>query len=180
MDVNYGGSSCYGRAYVYVPTPGFIRSGTEVVARERLKGNWGITDVSDCIEAVRSSELSPVIDSARTAIRGGSSGGYTVLASISLDSSVASKSKFFACATSNYGISNLELLADDTHKFELQYMNKLLGGTKQEIPQVYHDRSPLYFSANIKTPLLVCFSESRFGGVRPDGWITFMTGSSRQ
>jgi len=71
---------------------------------------------------------------------------------------MASKKKFFACGTSNYGISNLELLADDTHKFELQYMIKLLGGTKQEIPQVYHDRSPVYFSANIKTPLLVCVS----------------------
>jgi len=130
-------------------------NGAEFVARERLKGNWGIADVSDCIEAVRSSELSPIIDTERTAIRGGSSGGYTALAAISLDSSAASKRKFFACATSNYGISNLELLADDTHKFELQYMIKLLGGRKQEIPQVYHDRSPMYFSANIRTPLLV-------------------------
>ncbi|KAG2354947.1 Alpha/Beta hydrolase protein [Suillus spraguei] len=111
LDINYSGSSCYGRAYVY-----------------RLKGNWGIADVSDCIEA-------------RTAIRGGSSGGYTT--------------KFFASATSNYGISNLELLADDTHKFELLYMTKLLGGTKEEIPDVYHDRSPMYFSSRIETPLLV-------------------------
>ncbi|KAG1748168.1 Alpha/Beta hydrolase protein [Suillus lakei] len=140
LDVNYSGSSCYGRAYV-----------------ERLKGNWGITDVSDCIEAVRSRELSSLIDTKRTAIRGGSSGGYTVLASISLASSAASKTKFFASATSNYGISNLELLADDTHKFELMYMTKLLGGTKEEIPHVYHDRSPVYFSARIETPLLVSF-----------------------
>ncbi|OAX36167.1 alpha/beta-hydrolase [Rhizopogon vinicolor AM-OR11-026] len=138
LDVNYSGSSCYGRAYV-----------------ERLKGNWGIADVNDCIDAIQSPKISSVVDTERTAIRGGSSGGYTVLASISLDSSAASKKKFFACATSNYGISNLELLADDTHKFELQYMRKLLGGTKQEVPQVYHDRSPVYFSANIKTPLLV-------------------------
>ncbi|KAG1744981.1 Alpha/Beta hydrolase protein [Suillus paluster] len=138
LDVNYSGSSCYGRAYV-----------------ERLKGNWGITDVSDCIEAVKSAELGPLIDTKRTAIRGGSAGGYIVLASISLDSSAASNVKFFASATSNYGISNLELLADDTHKFELTYMVKLLGGTKEEIPDVYHNRSPEYYSANIKTPLLV-------------------------
>jgi dipeptidyl aminopeptidase/acylaminoacyl peptidase len=142
-------------------------NGAEFVARERLKGNWGIADVSDCIEAVRSSELSPIIDTERTAIRGGSSGGYTALASISLDSSAASKRKFFACATSNYGISNLELLADDTHKFELQYMIKLLGGRKQEIPQVYHDRSPMYFSANIRTPLLVRSQE--LGDARSNG-----------
>ncbi|KAG1863162.1 Alpha/Beta hydrolase protein [Suillus subluteus] len=138
LDINYSGSSCYGRAYV-----------------ERLKGNWGITDVSDCIEAVQSPELRSLIDTKRTAIRGGSSGGYTTLAAISLASSAASKTKFFASATSNFGISNLELLADDSHKFELMYMIKLLGGTKEEIPHVYHDRSPVYFSARIETPLLV-------------------------
>ncbi|KAG1880749.1 Alpha/Beta hydrolase protein [Suillus subluteus] len=138
LDINYSGSSCYGRAYV-----------------ERLKGNWGITDVSDCIEAVQSPELRSLIDTKRIAIRGGSSGGYTTLAAISLASSAASKTKFFASATSNFGISNLELLADDSHKFELMYMIKLLGGTKEEIPHVYHDRSPVYFSARIETPLLV-------------------------
>jgi dipeptidyl aminopeptidase/acylaminoacyl peptidase len=136
------------------------------VTRERLKGNWGITDVSDCIEAVHSPELRSLIDTKRTAIRGGSAGGYTALASISLASSAASKTKFFASATSNYGISNLELLADDTHKFELMYMIKLLGGTKAEIPHVYHDRSPVYFSARIETPLLVRFVLMK---VPPDG-----------
>jgi dipeptidyl aminopeptidase/acylaminoacyl peptidase len=127
------------------------------VARERLKGNWGVTEVSDCVEVVQSSKLSPLIDTERTAIRGGSAGGYTTLAAISLDSSAASKKKFFACAANHFGISNLELFADNTHKFEVQYTRKLLGGAKQEIPEVYHDRSPVYYSANIKTPLLVCF-----------------------
>ena len=126
------------------------------MTRERLKGNWGITDVSDCIGAVLSPKLSPLIDAGRTAIRGGSAGGYTTLASISLDSSAASKRKFFACATNSYGISSLELFVDDTHKFELKYILKLIGGTKKEVPQVYHDRSPVYFSTNIRTPLLVC------------------------
>ncbi|KAG2040856.1 alpha/beta-hydrolase [Suillus americanus] len=138
LDVNYSGSSCYGRAYV-----------------ERLQGNWGITDVSDCIDAVQSPQISSLIDTKRTAIRGGSAGGYTTLAAISLDSSPASKTKFFASATNSYGISNMELFANDTHKFELMYVIKLLGGTKEEIPKVWHDRSPVYFSANIKTPLLV-------------------------
>ncbi|KAG0693626.1 Alpha/Beta hydrolase protein [Suillus ampliporus] len=123
LDVNYGGSSCYGRAYV-----------------ERLKGNWGITDVKDCIDAVESPELSLLIDAKRTAIRGGSAG---------------KQEEIFASATSSYGISNMEVFADDTHKFELKYVIKLFGGTKEEIPDVYHDRSPEYFSANIKTPLLV-------------------------
>jgi dipeptidyl aminopeptidase/acylaminoacyl peptidase len=136
------------------------------VARERLKGNWGITDVSDCIEAVLSPKLSPLIDTERTAIRGGSAGGYTTLASISLDSSAASKKKFFACATNSYGVSSLELFVDDTHKFELKNIIKLIGGTKQEVPQVYHDRSPVYFSTNIRTPLLVCFLVEE---VRSDG-----------
>ncbi|KAG1737976.1 Alpha/Beta hydrolase protein [Suillus lakei] len=138
LDVNYGGSSCYGRAYV-----------------ERLQGNWGITDVSDCVEAVQSPELRSLIDTKRTAIRGGSAGGYTTLAAISLGSSAASKANFFASATNSFGISDMGLFADDTHKFELMYVIKLLGGTKEEIPQVWHDRSPVYFSANIKTPLLV-------------------------
>ncbi|KAG1850041.1 alpha/beta-hydrolase [Suillus tomentosus] len=138
LDVNYSGSSCYGRAYV-----------------ERLQGNWGITDVSDCIGAIQSPQISSLIDTKRTAIRGGSAGGFTTLAAISLDSSAASKVKFFASATNSYGISNMELFAEDTHKFELMYIIKLLGGTKEEIPKVWHDRSPVYFSANIKTPLLV-------------------------
>ncbi|KAG2050526.1 alpha/beta-hydrolase [Suillus hirtellus] len=138
LDVNYSGSSCYGRAYV-----------------ERLQGNWGITDVSDCIGAIQSPQISSLIDTKRTAIRGGSAGGFTTLAAISLDSSAASKVKFFASATNSYGISNMEFFAEDTHKFELMYIIKLLGGTREEIPKVWHDRSPVYFSANIKTPLLV-------------------------
>ncbi|KAG2093719.1 Alpha/Beta hydrolase protein [Suillus discolor] len=132
------GSSCYGRAYV-----------------ERLQGNWGITDVSDCVGAIQSPQISSLIDTKRTAIRGGSAGGFTTLAAISLDSSAASKVKFFASATNSYGVSNMELFAEDTHKFELMYIIKLLGGTREEIPKVWHDRSPVYFSANIKTPLLV-------------------------
>ena len=90
---------------------------------------------------------------------------------------MASKNKFFACGASHFGVADLESFVDDTHKFELRYILKLLGGTKQEIPQVYHDRSPVNFSANIKTPLLVCISVA---GVCSDRNITFMTDSSRQ
>lgn len=122
--------------------------------------------MSDCIDAVQSPQLSSLIDTKRTAIRGGSAGGYTTLAAISLDSSAASKAKFFASATNSYGVSNMELFAEDTHKFELMYIIKLLGGTKDEIPKVWHDRSPVYFSANIRTPLLVCLYVDE---VRSDG-----------
>ncbi|KAG2094844.1 Alpha/Beta hydrolase protein [Suillus discolor] len=153
LDVNYSGSSCYGRVYM-----------------ERLQGNWGITDVSDCIGAIQSPQISSLIDTKRTAIRGGSAGGFTTLAAISLDSSAASKVKFFASATNSYGVSNMELFAEDTHKFELMYIIKLLSGAREEIPKVWHDRSPVYFSANIKTPLLVLRGKDDAVVPPPQSW----------
>ncbi|KAI6008748.1 Alpha/Beta hydrolase protein, partial [Pisolithus orientalis] len=138
LDVNYGGSSGYGREYI-----------------GRLASNWGIVDVQDCYDAPRllASESNPRIDGARVAIRGGSSGGYTTLASLCLES--APGTKYFKAATSLYGISDLLSLARDTHKFELKYMIKLLGGSVDDIPRVYKDRSPLYYAKNITVPLLV-------------------------
>ncbi|KAG0701828.1 Alpha/Beta hydrolase protein [Suillus ampliporus] len=122
------------------------------MCRERLKGRWGIADVSDCIEAVN--KFGGYTDITRTVIHGWSLGGYATLASISLPTSKASDKKFFASATSNYGISNLELLAEDTHKFEYRYTECLLGceGTCDD---VYHNRSPVNYPEHIKTPLLV-------------------------
>ncbi|KAH7910780.1 Alpha/Beta hydrolase protein [Hygrophoropsis aurantiaca] len=133
LDVNYGGSSGYGRAYI-----------------ARLAGNWGVSDVQDSIDAatILASPPYSLIDVSRVAIRGGSSGGYTVLCAL-----VASP--FFAAGTSLYGISNLELLTEDTHKFELRYMEKLIGGTIKEIPKVYRERSPVFHAENIVSPLLV-------------------------
>ena len=95
MDVNYGGSSGYGKGY-----------------RERLRGNWGIVDVDDCVAAVKLLGEQGLIDPKRTAIRGGSAGGYTVLASLVRYPSA------FAAGNSFFGVSDLAKLAEDTHKFE--------------------------------------------------------------
>ncbi|KIJ58052.1 hypothetical protein HYDPIDRAFT_120069 [Hydnomerulius pinastri MD-312] len=136
LDVNYGGSAGYGRKYI-----------------ERLKGNWGIVDVQDCIDAssILASEPRGLIDGKRVAIRGGSAGGYTTLAALS----VVPDTKYFKAATSLFGVSDLLSFVQTTHKFELKYIEKLLGGTADQIPEVYKARSALYHAENISVPLLV-------------------------
>ncbi|TDL23512.1 alpha/beta-hydrolase [Rickenella mellea] len=136
VDVEYGGSSGYGRKYI-----------------ERLVGNWGIADVSDCIQSVvqLSSPAFGIIDPRRAVIRGGSAGGFTVLAAMCNESS----KDVFAAGTSSYGISNLFKLAEFTHKFESRYLEKLMGGTPDDVGHVYTDRSPLFQAAKIRTPLLI-------------------------
>ncbi|KAF8672037.1 Alpha beta-hydrolase [Rhizoctonia solani] len=132
VDVNYGGSSGYGRAY-----------------RERLQGKWGIVDVDDCVSTVGELGKANLVDPKRVAIRGGSAGGYTTLAAL------VKNSKAFGAGTSSYGISDLKVLAGETHKFESQYLFKLLGGTYEERPDVYKDRSPIFHANNISSPLLL-------------------------
>ncbi|KIJ67214.1 hypothetical protein HYDPIDRAFT_107939 [Hydnomerulius pinastri MD-312] len=141
LDVNYGGSSGYGRDYI-----------------ERLAGNWGVGDIKDCQDAVSIIASQGLIDPARVAVRGGSAGGYATLSSITL----APNPRFYKAATSTYGgISDLVLLAQSTEKFELQYMYKLLGGSPDKVPQTYQDRSPYYNvvsktgEVNISVPLLM-------------------------
>lgn len=136
LDVNYGGSSGYGRAYI-----------------ERLQGQWGIVDVHDTIFAAKDLGEQGLIDPARTVIRGGSSGGYTVLACVA--NAPAPDNKYFTAGASYYGISDLLQLEKFTHKFESHYMEKLLGGTSQQMPNVYHDRSPVNNADRIKSALLV-------------------------
>ena len=116
-------------------------------------GKWGIVDVEDCIQAARSLSSAPysLIDPARTVIRGGSAGGFTVLASLTISSDV----RAFAAGTSSYGVSDLRKLAEDTHKFESRYLEKLIGGTVDEIPDVYRRRSPVFHADKIVAPLLV-------------------------
>jgi dipeptidyl aminopeptidase/acylaminoacyl peptidase len=136
VDVNYSGSSGYGRDYI-----------------ERLNPNWGCLDPDDCIstaEAISNWQDDPV-DPKRIVIRGGSSGGFTVLCALSHSRNLTA----FGAGTSLYGISNLENLVKYTHKFESSYMDKLLGGTIKQIPEVYKDRSPLTHANDIKSPLLV-------------------------
>ncbi|KAK4046582.1 hypothetical protein OIV83_005952 [Microbotryomycetes sp. JL201] len=131
VDVDYGGSTGYGKRY-----------------RERLNKQWGVVDVQDTIACVEYLTLSGKADKKRVAITGGSAGGYTVLASL-CDGDV------FGAGISHYGVSDLKMLCDDTHKFESQYLFNLLGGTPDEVPQVYRDRSPLSKAQNISSPLLL-------------------------
>ncbi|EIW85266.1 alpha beta-hydrolase [Coniophora puteana RWD-64-598 SS2] len=138
LDVNYGGSSGYGRKYI-----------------QRLAGRWGIVDVRDSIAAPRALADAPhsLIDGRRVAVRGGSAGGYTVLAAMSLNfDKTAHDPTAFTTGVSSYGISDFVELAQDTHKFELRYMEKLLGGTSEEL---YKSRSPVEEAKNIVKPLLI-------------------------
>ncbi|KAG9315059.1 alpha beta-hydrolase [Chiua virens] len=136
VDVNYGGSSGYGREYV-----------------TRLDGNWGIVDVQDCHDAATLLAAAPysLIDVSRVAIRGGSAGGFTTLAAVSF----APNPGFFKAAASSFGISDLFSFAQFTHKYELRYGDKLLGGTAQKVPEVYAARSAVNHADKIVTPLLV-------------------------
>jgi hypothetical protein len=150
LDVNYGGSSGFGRKYMQVSDYLSLYSVLIIFFRGLLASQWGIRDVQDCLLAAKS--LSKDFDTARVMIRGGSSGGYTVLAALSF----SPENTYYAAATSSYGISNLRLLAEFTHKFELRYMEKLIGGTIEDIPDVYDkDRSPIFNADKIQTPLLV-------------------------
>src|SRR5262249_35560418 len=103
LDVNYSGSTGFGRAY-----------------RERLDGQWGIADVADCAAGARFLAKEGLADAAKIAIAGGSAGGYTTLMALAT-------TKAFAAGCSHYGISDLGLLMEHTHKFESGYLHRLLG-----------------------------------------------------
>jgi dipeptidyl aminopeptidase/acylaminoacyl peptidase len=130
VDVNYGGSTGYGRRY-----------------REELSGLWGIVDVEDCIAAVRYLAERGDIDPKRTAIRGGSAGGYTTLCALVFHDS-------FAAGASHYGVGDLTALASDTHKFESRYLDKLVG-PYPAAAQTYHDRSPVHFAERMSCPVIL-------------------------
>ena len=119
LDVNYGGSTGFGRAY-----------------RARLDGQWGVVDVADCEDGVRHLARERRIDPERVAIRGGSAGGFTTLASLTFATS-------FRAGASWYGIGDLELLARDTHKFESRYLDRLVGPYPEQ-QALYRERSPIH------------------------------------
>lgn len=135
LDVNYGGSTGYGRAY-----------------RERLDGQWGVVDVDDVIAAARGLAESGLADPARIAIRGGSAGGWTVLSALVRDGNP------FAAGISRYGVADLRMLAQDTHDFEKHYTDTLVGPLP-EFEQVYADRSPLTHTDRIDVPVLLLQGE---------------------
>jgi dipeptidyl aminopeptidase/acylaminoacyl peptidase len=131
VDVDYGGSTGYGRAY-----------------RERLNGNWGVVDLQDCINAARHLVEQGEADPDRLLITGGSAGGYTTICALTF-------TDVFAAGTSYFGIADLEqFTGGETHKFELQYEHTLVG-PYPERADLYRDRSPIHFTDRITTPMLV-------------------------
>jgi dipeptidyl aminopeptidase/acylaminoacyl peptidase len=129
LDVNYGGSTGYGREY-----------------RQRLKDNWGIVDVDDCTNGARYLAAQGLVDGARLAIAGGSAGGYTTLAALTFRDT-------FRAGASYYGISDLEALAKDTHKFEARYLDGLIG-PYPERQDLYKMRSPIHFTDKLSCPVI--------------------------
>ena len=130
-DVNYGGSSGFGRAY-----------------RQRLTGQWGIVDVNDVVAAAEYLVARGKADPDRLAIRGGSAGGYTTLAALTFRPGV------FKAGASYYGISDLEVLARDTHKFESRYLDTLIS-PYPEARAVYRARSPIHFVDRLSCSLIL-------------------------
>ncbi|BCI68320.1 peptidase [Acetobacter aceti] len=129
LDVNYSGSTGFGRAY-----------------RERLDGQWGVRDVEDCIAAASHMAASGRIDPERIVMRGSSAGGLTVLSALA-------NSDIFAAGTSLYGVTDLRTLAEETHKFEARYLDSLVGPWP-EAEAVYRARSPLFMADRIQVPVL--------------------------
>jgi dipeptidyl aminopeptidase/acylaminoacyl peptidase len=118
FDANYAGSSGFGRKY-----------------RESLNGMWGVRDVEDCIGGAKFLAAAGKVDGKKMAIRGGSSGGFTTLLALA-------NSSLFAAGASYYGVADLELLLKDTHKFEANYLDTLIGPYPEK-KAVYNDRSPV-------------------------------------
>ena len=130
VDVNYGGSTGYGREY-----------------RRRLERNWGVVDVDDCVNAARHLAAQGLVDEKQLAIDGGSAGGYTTLAALTFRD-------IFSAGASYYGVSDLETLARDTHKFESRYLDTLVGPYPEEAA-VYRERSPINFTERLSRPIIL-------------------------
>jgi len=130
VDVDYGGSTGYGRAY-----------------RRRLDGQWGIVDVEDCVAAARHLAERGQVDPARLAIRGGSAGGYTTLCALTFRDD-------FAAGASYYGVADAAALARDTHKFESRYLDRLIGPWP-EAEDLYRERSPIHHTDRLSCPVIL-------------------------
>jgi len=128
-DVNYGGSTGYGRAY-----------------RELLRGAWGVVDVDDCSHAALFAATQGIADPERLAVSGGSAGGYTTLCALTFRD-------LFGAGASHYGVGDLEALARDTHKFESRYLDSLVG-PYPERRDLYLQRSPIHHTARLSCPVI--------------------------
>ncbi|MGH8507699.1 MAG: prolyl oligopeptidase family serine peptidase [Gammaproteobacteria bacterium] len=129
LDVNYGGSSGFGRAY-----------------RKRLYGQWGVVDVQDCIQSALHLVRRGTVDPKRLAIRGGSAGGFTTLAALTFHN-------VFTAGASHYGVSDLEALARETHKFESRYLDQLIGAYPARAA-MYRARSPIHALERLSCPVI--------------------------
>ena len=129
LDVNYGGSTGFGRAY-----------------RERLNDNWGIVDVDDCCNGARYLAEQGEVDGNRLMITGGSAGGYTTLSALTFRDT-------FNAGASHYGVSDAEALAKETHKFESRYLDGLMGPYPEK-REVYLERSPINYTDRLSCPVV--------------------------
>jgi dipeptidyl aminopeptidase/acylaminoacyl peptidase len=166
--VNYGGSSGFGRAY-----------------RERLNAHWGLVDVADTTNAARYLVAQRRADPSRLIIRGGSAGGYTTLAALTFHPDV------FKAGGSYYGVSDIEVLARDTHKFESRYLDTLVG-PYPAMSDEYRARSPIHFVDRLSCPLILFQgledkvvppnqSEMMANAVRVKGWpVAYLTFEGEQ
>jgi dipeptidyl aminopeptidase/acylaminoacyl peptidase len=130
LDVNYSGSTGYGRAY-----------------RDRLKGQWGVIDVEDAVAGATAMVQAGKADPGRLAIRGGSAGGYTTLAALTFHA-------VFKAGASYYGVSDIEVLARDTHKFESRYLDSLIGPYPAARDR-YRARSPIHFTDRLSSAIIL-------------------------
>jgi dipeptidyl aminopeptidase/acylaminoacyl peptidase len=129
LDVNYGGSTGFGRAF-----------------RERLKDKWGIVDVDDCANGARHLVAQGEVDADRLMITGGSAGGYTTLCALTFR-------EVFSAGASHYGVSDAEALAKETHKFESRYLDGLIGPYPAD-RQTYFERSPINYTEQLSCPVI--------------------------
>lgn len=129
VDVNYRGSTGFGRTY-----------------RDALRGKWGVSDVDDCVSAAKFLIEQGLVDAHKLIIAGGSAGGFTTLSALTFRD-------MFKAGASYYGISDLLALARDTHKFESRYLDRLLGPLPESI-EIYKKRSPINYSARLKCPVI--------------------------
>jgi dipeptidyl aminopeptidase/acylaminoacyl peptidase len=130
VDVNYGGSTGYGRAY-----------------RERLRGNWGVVDVDDCVNAALFLAKTGRADQGRLLIHGGSAGGYTTLCALTFRD-------IFAAGASYFGVADAGALARETHKLESRYLDSLIGPWP-EARATYEERSPVFHAGQLRTPTIL-------------------------
>ncbi len=130
LEINYGGSAGYGRAY-----------------RNRLRGQWGVVDVDDAVNGARYLVEQGLVDKERTIMRGGSAGGFTTFAALAFRD-------YFRAGSSHYGISDLAFWDQETHKFEAHYCQSLIGPYPEKI-ELYRERSPINRASEINVPLLI-------------------------